>query len=158
MSTVTASDSQIKGFSYRIPVFVECLLNRCFVVVCCTSGCCPTIHALQHTATHCSTLQHPATHCNTLQHTAAHCSTLQHPATHCTTLQPSATHCCPTIDNCHTSPPWFNACSTCSFASGCTRSHQKENVNQKKSQHTATRRNALQHTATHMGWGGVVRA
>jgi len=49
-------------------------------------------HALQHTATHCSTLQHTAAHCNTLQHTAAHYNILQHTATHCSTLQHTATY------------------------------------------------------------------
>jgi len=60
-----------------------------------------TPHALQHTATHCSTLKNTAARCNTLQRNATHlpmallthCNTLQHTATHCNTLQHVVTHC-----------------------------------------------------------------
>jgi len=81
-------------------------------------------HALQHTATHCSTLQHTAAHCSTLQHTATHCSTLQHTAALCSILQHTAAHC-----NTICLPGWVQVAHAL--------------------QHPATHRNTLQHTATH---------
>jgi len=117
---------------------------------------------LHHNASHCNTLQHTATHCNALQHISTwlidmHTTvrdetvTLQHTATHCNTLQRTATRVMCSMEDmtrvavcCSV----FFPCAT-RLSSACGMTHACMSSRRNTLQHTATHCNALQRTATH---------
>jgi len=128
-------------------------------------------NTLQHTATPCNTLQHPATPYNTLQHPAATpCNTLQHTVT-------QEQHACRFKSLLRQLPSFRSQSATTKRGFDLNKNSFQEFVKAHRNTHkhasssqrmfgvsrsmfhpTATRRNMLQHTATHCNkTGGAPR-
>jgi len=108
-------------------------------------------------------LQHTATRCNILQHTATHCNALQHTATHCNTHMPahgSVAYVCCSVLQCVAVCCMFGIRELQCVAACCILDIRDTPICKPRMlyiqwmvcilQHTATRCNTLQHTATHI--------